>query len=267
MVLMMTWAALAGQPGENANVYGLAVEGASEIDRTVPVAVAVHATVQADKNWYATASAQARPGIENETIVVLNSISGLPLGTPPPSSGGTEFVYRLAIGGHIDMTARTPGLRAGGGILTTIHDGHQASNFMERVYATIPDYHSSQLGGLEAEVGWASPIGDDIGDPLLVMSLRVSGEAPMAAWGAGLSEFRREILNATGVRTTRGLVPPRADTQVRAVLTMGHFRGSLVVGQHWRMRSAAFRRSLVVAQGSPTIRFDPQLSASAGVVF
>ncbi|MFK7928208.1 MAG: hypothetical protein AB8H79_08460 [Myxococcota bacterium] len=264
MIVLMTWTALAGQPGQATDIGEASVRGELTSGRSKPASFGIDVRVDTQKNWYARASADVRPGIDDELGFVLNRISGRDVTSPVESGSVFDQVYQLAIGGHTGLTSRERGGRASGGVLGVVHAGHQVSRFMLDEFQVSPDYHSEIRAGLESEFGWAFPVGSDIGDPLIVVSGRLIGELPVAAWGGELGNPDRGVLQANGVRTSGGLVAPRADTQARVSLTVQHFRGSLALGRIWRFPSASIRRNANVAG---RVRGRQQLVASAGVIF
>lgn len=265
MIWMIAVLSLAGQPGEEKDVYEVSLRGVPDPERTVVLGAGLRARIDADAHWYAAVEGDLLPGMRNDLLGTVNAIAQNQGNLVAVPEGRTlDGQFRLAVGAHTANTDREAGFRGSAGVVAAMYDNSGSLGWVQDVLFLSATHWSEILGGLELFGGWAVPLGDDVGDPLLVVGGRGSTELPITAWGASLQQDPAMVLGASGVRSRAGLVQPRARMGATFSLTYQHLRVSADVGMLIRSRSAASRNSVPGADGTSE---HPDLSFAVGAIF
>ncbi|MFK7926935.1 MAG: hypothetical protein AB8H79_02010 [Myxococcota bacterium] len=124
------------------------------------------------------------------------------IGNPIPSDSRLDYAHwesRTELLASWGATSRKAGLRARVGGLWTL-DGDAGARARLEPHGWMPDYTAATRLGLTGAAGFAVPLGDEIGDPLIDLRVGMSMAAPLSAGGGGLSDsYDREFtLTADG---------------------------------------------------------------------
>lgn len=262
MILFVSLAALAGQPGSGSAVIQAELGATVQTGRSGVIGPAGRANVASPEGFHANFTLEGLPGVERDLLDTVNQLTES-LGNPAvdgfsgPRTGRTS----LSIGWQHNQATREAGLRADVDVQGMCFWNGGANDWIVRSTGVdITGFDSAFLVGPEAFVGGAQPFGDEVGDPLLVSGVRASWVLPALAWSFrdSFGGDAQAFLDELGVANRTALISPRANVSLDTRLTVDRFSLHLEPGVEWLLNNAASSRSRVEG-------VQPQLRLGGGI--
>lgn len=198
MILFVSLAALAAQPGADAPVFNLDLGVAAGTGRTGVAAPTAAFGLTHPDHWFGRVHLDGVYGVDrglNDSVEEELADSGGP--AIPAPSGLTGFRAAFTAGWHHAGATRDPGLRLEVGLCTSVTRERSAMNWLINLNEVeVSGFDTTLRMGPDAFIGWAVAPGDDLKDPLWVTGVRASYAHPVEAWG-----FRSNVdvtINPTG---------------------------------------------------------------------
>jgi hypothetical protein len=286
LLLFLPVPALAGLPGEGEPIVSVHAAGVSDSQARTPVGLGAEvraaiplseAELVPDLEFRAGLVHTRLPPAENEAFILANP--GDPDAEVPDAIRFSRWESRLHAFASWGATDRGDAPRVRAGVVGLIDGTAGASRVLDPL-GWSPDYTASFRAGPSAAVGWALPLGEDIGDPLLDVRVGASVLVPLSAGGgllAGSADDRDFVLVVEDgcdvgdcVFGPAAVIGRETRAWAEGTLTVDHFVAGLELGLEHNARSAVTRargRSPVWDTADLPEQADPYVRLTVGWMF